>query len=192
MSCLCDWIDVLGPGQMLRDMQTQEIEDVDSFLCHPIDEGRKIDHWISPPEVSTHLLGLANVEIIIIVWALFNHVIILPPLLWFNVTCYSLVSSVKLKMVFELSGYTVVGMERVEQGTESWGVPGLMVIKKEVLVLICIDCGLLMRMSSNNYIWMSRDTVWEVWRGWWWQCTKVIQCRVENQCPRISRWSIVS
>lgn len=71
MILLCEYINVLGPGQIFRSMHPQVRECVGSLRCCHVDENRFMDPWLFHPEVNNELVGVAIVEKKIVVLAPF-------------------------------------------------------------------------------------------------------------------------
>lgn len=79
----CDYIHVLGPAQMFRDMDVCKHELVDSLHCQRVNKDRFVGPWLSPLKVNNWLLGHADVDSKIVL-APFN----LPPIFQFISTCW--------------------------------------------------------------------------------------------------------
>lgn len=79
-------INVLGPGQIIKDVLFQELEDVDSLLHHPTDKDRFIGTRLSLPEVNHQHLRLAMLRVRLLYW---QHSIRLSIFLLHIVTHYS-------------------------------------------------------------------------------------------------------
>lgn len=79
---LCDYIDVLGPGQIFRYIHAQDLKVVDFLHCHLINEDSLVDPQPSPSQVNNRFCDLAHFESKIVVLAPFNQITNLSPVLW--------------------------------------------------------------------------------------------------------------
>lgn len=72
VSCPCEGINALGPGQITMDMYAQGLEPVDSLNYYPTSEDRSMVPWLFFPEVKNQVLDLANIKTMIGNLALLN------------------------------------------------------------------------------------------------------------------------